>query len=54
MSNVTSLPSPCSVGIVGATGLVGEILLALLAERRFPLQRLRLFASPRCCVTHKA
>jgi aspartate-semialdehyde dehydrogenase len=42
-----SAPSLCSVGIVGATGLVGEILLALLAERRFPLQTLRLFASAR-------
>jgi aspartate-semialdehyde dehydrogenase len=42
-----SIPSPCSVGIVGATGLVGEFLLALLAERRFPLQTLRLFASAR-------
>jgi aspartate-semialdehyde dehydrogenase len=42
-----SVPSPSSVGIVGATGLVGEILLSLLAERRFPLQALRLFASAR-------
>jgi aspartate-semialdehyde dehydrogenase len=33
------------VGIVGATGLVGEIFLKLLEERRFPVGKLRLFAS---------
>ncbi|MGH9182883.1 MAG: aspartate-semialdehyde dehydrogenase [Acidimicrobiales bacterium] len=36
-----------SVGIVGATGLVGEVILSVLAERRFPVGRLRLFASAR-------
>jgi len=41
------ISTPCSVGIVGATGLVGELLLELLAERRFPLHTLRLFASAR-------
>jgi len=35
------------VGIVGATGLVGEMMRALLAERAFPLASLRLFASAR-------
>ncbi len=35
------------IGIVGATGLVGSMMLALLAERNFPLARLRLFASAR-------
>ncbi|WP_114950777.1 aspartate-semialdehyde dehydrogenase [Sphingosinicella terrae] len=35
------------VGIVGATGLVGEMMRALLAERGFPLASLRLFASAR-------
>ncbi|WP_417516326.1 aspartate-semialdehyde dehydrogenase [Minwuia sp.] len=35
------------VGIVGATGLVGEMMRNLLAERRFPLSSLRLFASHR-------
>jgi aspartate-semialdehyde dehydrogenase len=39
--------NPPRVGIVGATGLVGEMMLALLAERRFPLKALRLFASAR-------
>jgi aspartate-semialdehyde dehydrogenase len=36
-----------NIGIVGATGLVGGMMLALLAERNFPLQSLRLFASAR-------
>ncbi len=35
------------VGIVGATGLVGELMRATLAERKFPLTSLRLFASER-------
>jgi len=38
---------PASVGIVGATGLVGGIMRTLLAERSFPVSRLRLFASAR-------
>ncbi len=42
-----SLPSRPNVGIVGATGLVGEMLRKLLAERDFPLTELRFFASPR-------
>ena len=36
-----------SVGIVGATGMVGGVLRSVLAERRFPVGRLRLFASAR-------
>lgn len=36
-----------NVGIVGATGLVGEMMRQLLAERDFPLASLRLFASAR-------
>ncbi|MDC7682683.1 aspartate-semialdehyde dehydrogenase [Asticcacaulis sp. BYS171W] len=39
--------SGLNVGIVGATGLVGSMMLSLLAERNFPVNRLRLFASPR-------
>ncbi len=35
------------VGIVGATGLVGEFIIASLAERKFPIRLLRLFASER-------
>jgi aspartate-semialdehyde dehydrogenase len=36
-----------NVGIVGATGLVGGIMRTLLAERNFPVDQLRLFASAR-------
>ena len=42
-----NLPSRPAVGIVGATGLVGEMMRQLLAERNFPLSKLRLFASER-------
>lgn len=40
------LPS-FTVGIVGATGAVGQELLQLLHERNFPMSTLRLFASAR-------
>ena len=36
-----------AVGILGATGAVGETLLRVLAERRFPIDELRLLASER-------
>ena len=35
------------VGVVGATGLVGAEMLAILEERRFPVSELRAYASPR-------
>lgn len=35
------------VAIVGATGVVGQMLLRIMTERRFPLRRLRLLASER-------
>ncbi|MHC0433063.1 aspartate-semialdehyde dehydrogenase [Streptomyces sp. O3] len=35
------------VGIVGATGQVGTVMRAILAERKFPVDELRLFASAR-------
>jgi aspartate-semialdehyde dehydrogenase len=35
------------VGIVGATGQVGGVMRAILAERDFPVEELRLFASAR-------
>ena len=35
------------VGIVGATGVVGELMRKVLAERDFPVSSLRLFASAR-------
>ena len=41
-----SLSQPV-VGIVGATGAVGAELLLCLEQRKFPLSRLRLFASAR-------
>jgi|UniRef100_UPI0040494A43 aspartate-semialdehyde dehydrogenase len=39
--------SSFTVGIVGATGAVGQELLRLLLEREFPMATLRLFASAR-------
>jgi aspartate-semialdehyde dehydrogenase len=35
------------VGVVGATGQVGTVMLAILGERGFPVDELRLFASSR-------
>lgn len=35
------------VGILGATGAVGQQMLTVLQERNFPVEELRLFASPR-------
>jgi len=35
------------IGIVGATGVTGEVTLRILAERGFPVDSLRLFASSR-------
>jgi len=35
------------VAVVGATGQVGAVMRAVLAERRFPVDELRLFASAR-------
>lgn len=40
-------PRAYNVAVVGATGLVGETLLALMEERRFPLDDLRLFSTAR-------
>src|SRR5258708_19459906 len=41
-------PGPSlAVGIVGATGMVGEIMRSILGERDFPVGSLRLFASAR-------
>ena len=42
------LPSrPLRIGILGATGAVGEEILNLLRERQWPVEELRLLASPR-------
>ena len=35
------------VAVVGATGAVGTTMLSILAERRYPIDGLRLFASAR-------
>jgi len=34
-----------NIGVVGATGLVGETLIRILEERNFPIKRLSLFSS---------
>ena len=47
MNARSPLPANPAVGIVGATGLVGSMMLRLLEERGFPLSSLRLFASAR-------
>ncbi|MEG3148900.1 aspartate-semialdehyde dehydrogenase [Sphingomonas sp. ZT3P38] len=50
--NAAELPANLfNVGIVGATGLVGGMMLTMLAERDFPLKSLRLFASSRSAGT---
>ncbi len=36
-----------TVGVAGATGAVGRVMLEVLAERNFPMKRLRLFSSKR-------
>ncbi len=36
-----------NLGVVGATGQVGEVMLELLEQRNFPADSVRLFASPR-------
>jgi aspartate-semialdehyde dehydrogenase len=42
------LPSrPLRIGVLGATGAVGEEILHLLRERQLPVEELRLLASPR-------
>ena len=42
---------PYSVAIVGASGAVGQELMKVLAERRFPIRELRLFGSERSAGT---
>jgi aspartate-semialdehyde dehydrogenase len=41
------LSGKVNVAILGATGAVGQELLGLLTERQFPLENLKLLASPR-------
>ncbi|MBV8950916.1 MAG: aspartate-semialdehyde dehydrogenase [Actinobacteria bacterium] len=41
------MTNPVRIGVVGATGLVGQEMLRILEERRFPVAELRAFASAR-------
>ena len=41
------MSKPVNVAILGATGAVGTELLELLESRKFPVNRLKLLASPR-------
>lgn len=41
------MKSPINVGVVGATGVVGETFLRLLEQRNFPFGKVKLFASER-------
>src|SRR4030042_5738298 len=41
------MSKPLSIAIVGATGLVGQEVIATLLHRRFPVKSLRLWASSR-------
>jgi len=43
-----------TVGIVGATGVVGGVLRSVLVERGFPVKQLRAFASSRSAGRHVA
>ena len=36
-----------NVAVVGATGMVGQKMIQVLQERRFPINRLKLLASAR-------
>tara|TARA_Y100000052_G_scaffold27554_2_gene36255 strand:- start:2235 stop:3305 length:1071 start_codon:yes stop_codon:yes gene_type:complete len=45
--SVRAFSTTPNVGIVGATGMVGEMMRKILAERDFPIGDLRLFASAR-------
>ena len=40
-------PKPLTVAVVGATGVVGRTMIAVLDEREFPVRELRLLASGR-------
>ena len=44
-------PRPVHLGIVGATGQVGDAMRRILAERDFPLASIRFFASARSAGT---
>lgn len=54
MSSDPSIRPQLSVGIVGATGMVGELMRTILEERDFPVGTLRLFASARSAGKRRA
>ncbi len=43
-----------NVGIVGATGVVGQLMSSILAERAFPVASMRFFASQRSAGTRRS
>ena len=45
------MSTPLNIGIVGATGQVGTVMRAILAERNFPVDQIRYFASARSAGT---
>ncbi len=47
MATATNGKRPINVAILGATGIVGKELLKILAERNFPIGRLKLLGSAR-------
>lgn len=47
LNEPSAFPEGMNVGIVGATGLVGNLMRSTLEERNFPVSSLRLFASAR-------
>jgi aspartate-semialdehyde dehydrogenase len=51
MTKRQPVPARPAVGIVGATGLVGEMMRDILAERDFPLSGIRFFASAKSAGT---
>jgi aspartate-semialdehyde dehydrogenase len=51
MSRHSSASDGLSVGVVGATGQVGGVMRRLLLERKFPISRIRFFASARSAGT---
>ncbi len=47
VTEMASSGAGARVGVVGATGQVGQVMLAILEQRSLPLAKLRLFASAR-------
>ena len=41
----SAMPDGARIGVVGATGMVGQVMRSILAERSFPAKSVRFFAS---------